>query len=188
VKLYAQVEATGQGVVPPSYGQVPAGPDGSFRLGGLRPGRVHFALGWPQVPGLTLARVELNGVEQRGGLEVGDGVQLTGARVVLVYGSAVMRGQVTVTNGTLEDDARLVVFARRTGAGDDPSGNFAKGAEADSRGRFVIEGVAAGPYEVRARVFTARGPRRQSRPVSVNVPEAGDVTVTLTLDLAADDK
>jgi len=186
VKLYAQVE-TGPGVVPPSYAQVPAAPDGSFRLGGLRPGRVRFGLGWPQVPGLTLARVELNGVEQRDGFEVGDGAQLTGARVVLVFGSAVLRGQVALTNGALDDESRLVVFARRTG--DDPSASFGKGAEADARGRFVIEGVVAGHYEVRARVFSRRGAGPQSPPVSVNVPESGDVTVTLALDLgAANDK
>ena len=181
LRLYAQTETGAPG--PPSYAQSPVADDGNFRLAGLRPGKLHLGLGWPQVPGLVLSRIELNGVALREGFEVAEGAQVSGVRVVALYGNSVVRGQINVTNGTLETGTRLVVFAQR--AGEDPrAGGYAKGAEADARGRFVMEGVAAGDYEFTARSFTRRGARHQSPRVHVAVPESGEATVTLTIDLS----
>jgi hypothetical protein len=159
-------------------------------LTGLRPGKFHLGLGWPQVPGLQLARVEWNGVEQRGGIEIAEGAQISGVRVVLLYGNSVVRGQVNLTNGTLAPGARLFVFARLVGIAEDSRyGNYGKGVEADARGRFILEGLAAGTYEFTPRVFTRQGPRHSGRSQQVAVPEGGEATVTLTLDLGVvDDK
>ncbi|HEV3470387.1 MAG TPA: carboxypeptidase regulatory-like domain-containing protein [Pyrinomonadaceae bacterium] len=185
VKLFGHVEAT-SALGAPSHAQAAVGPDGGFRLTGLRPGKLRFGLGWPQVPGLTFARVEVNGTEARDGVEVGDGAQVAGVRVVLVYGNSVVRGQVNLSNGALAPEARLVVFARRAGSAEPfGGGSYGKGAEADARGRFVMEGLSAGDYEFAARVFTPQGPRQQGPRVPVTVPENGEATVTLTLDLSA---
>lgn len=183
IRLHGETETVGAPAAP-NYAQAPVGADGGFRLTGLRPGRLRIGLGWPQVRGLVLARVELSGVEQRDGIEIGEGAQVSGARVVVVYGNSVVRGQINITNGSPGPDARLVVFARRTGGGAEARyGGFGQGAEVDARGRFIMEGLAAGDYEFTARVFTRQGQRHQSQRAHVNVPEGGEASVTLTLDL-----
>jgi predicted phage tail protein len=75
---------------------------------------------------------------------------------------------------------RMIVIARRIGSNDD---QWSKGAEADTRGRFQLEGLAAGEYEVQARAFSTigRGPTLMSESQRVSVGEGGDVTISLTL-------
>jgi protocatechuate 3,4-dioxygenase beta subunit len=187
LRIAAHAEPTGSALTPPTYAHAQVAPDGSFRVGGLRPGRVRFGLGWPQTPGVTLARVELNGAAQNEGFEIAEGAQLSGVRVVVAYGSAVVRGQVNVTNGTLPPNAQLFVFARRVVPGQDPRrGDSGRGAQVDARGRFLMEGVAAGEYEITVRLLvpnTPGAPHATSRQ-QVFVPEGGDITLTFTLDLA----
>lgn len=158
---------------------VPVAPDGSFQITGVRPGRFRLDAGMSEVKGLAFSRVEVGGADQREGINVAEGAQVTGVRVVLVYGTATLRGQVGVANGgALPQGARTVVIARRVGG---PESSLPKGAEADARGLFQIDGLPAGEYEVSARSF---GPNRQpltSEPARVSVNEGGEVTINLTL-------
>ncbi|HEV2707871.1 MAG TPA: hypothetical protein VGV59_18270 [Pyrinomonadaceae bacterium] len=63
--------------------------DGSFRIRGLRPGKLRVAVGNPlAAKGLTLRRVERNGVEQRDGIDIAPEEQVTGVRIVLAYRAA----------------------------------------------------------------------------------------------------
>jgi hypothetical protein len=188
LKLYGYVEPTGEMLTAPNGSQSSINPDGSFRMGGLRPGKLRFGIGWPQAKGLTLSRVEQNGTTQRdggdgGGIDVVEGAQLTGVRVVLAYGSAVVRGQVNLGGGTLPQGGRVIAFARRVGGGEERG---ARTVEVDARGRFVIDGLSAGEYVVQARVFVA-GPGQifQSDPQHVSLGEGGDTNITLALDLSA---
>jgi protocatechuate 3,4-dioxygenase beta subunit len=184
LRLSAQIGPVPGALSPPSFANVQVAPDGSFRLPGLRPGRLRIGLGWPQTPGLMLTRVELNGAEQRDGFEVAEGAQLTGVRVVVAYGNGVVRGQVNVANGTLAPDTHIAVFARRVVPGEDTRrGDMGRGAQADARGRFILEGLPAGEYEISARVFTPSGMRQQSARQQLSLPDGGEATVTLTLDL-----
>ena len=183
-RLAAHAEPSRGALSPPNFANVQVAPDGAFRVGGLRPGRLRLGTGWPQVKGLTLTRVEVGGVEQRDSLEVAEGAQLTNVRVVLTYGNSTVRGQINVTNGALAADARLVVFARRAAPGEDPQdGDMGRGAQVDARGRFLMQGLPAGEYYVSARVFTPQGLRSPSARQHVSVPEGGEVNVTLNLDL-----
>jgi Carboxypeptidase regulatory-like domain len=152
-------------------------PDGSFRMTGIRPGKFRLNIN-TETKGLAFARVEVGGAEQRDGLEITEGAQVTGVRIVLAYGTGVIRGQVSFPGGGAPPQGtRVVVIARR--AGSDSQGT--KGGEADTRGRFQIEGLSAGEYEVQARAF-GTGPAYQSEPQRVSVGEGGgDLTLSLNL-------
>src|SRR5215207_7883962 len=82
----------------------PIAPDGSFQLTGLPGGTVNISLGAMSGPfppkGFNLARIEREGILPQRGVELKDGEQLTGLRVVLTYGSATLRGVVKLENGT----------------------------------------------------------------------------------------
>lgn len=155
-------------------------PDGSFRLTGVRPGKFRLNFN-SEVKGLSLSRIEVGGVVQREGVQVAEGAQVTDVRLVLVYGSAVLRGQLNFPGGGAPPQGtRMIVIARRVGSNDD---QWSKGAEADARGRFQLEGLAAGEYEVQARAFntTNRGPGLVSEPQRISVGQGSDVSISLTL-------
>lgn len=159
-------------------------PDGSFRIIGLQPGKLRLMLGgWPPPKGFTLLRVERDGVEQRAGIvEVPAGAHVTGVRFVLEYGTAILRGQVRVENGTLPEGSHLYVSARRPSA----SEPTLPGAEVDARGRFVMEGLPPGEYQLRLGGNTGRGGQRIPVVVqNVSVTNGVETAVTLVLDLNA---
>jgi hypothetical protein len=168
----------------PRFTQTRVGADGSFRMTGLRPGTVGITLNtWQSnFRGLSLLRVEREGVELRNGqVEVGDGAQVTGVRVVLAYGAGVIRGQVILRDGDQTvsvPGVRLIVFAQRVGSS---SPLARRGADADSRGRFSFEALPAGDYELT--VPSIAGSRAAPARQVVTVPDSGEVNVTINLDL-----
>lgn len=122
-------------------------PDGSFLINGLRPGRLRVVANARRLPqGFSVLRVEREGVAQRDGIDIPqDATHIAGVRVVLAYGSGIVRGSAKVNGGALSPGTRLFVLARRAGA--DPAAVTAS-AEVDARGNFVLEGLAAGEYEL----------------------------------------
>ena len=154
-------------------------PDGGFLLTGIRPGRLSLNVN-TEVKGLAFSRVEVGGAEQRDGVQVTEGANVTGVRIVLAYGSATVRGQVLFPGGVApaQGAPRMVVVVRRVGGSES---RWTNGAEADARGRFQIEGVPAGDYEIQARAFGGRAAPLVSEPTRVSVSEGGDVTVNVTL-------
>ena len=64
----------------------PVNPDGSFRVTGLRKGRVHFGLAFPNegAKRIGLVRIERDGIPQAG-LTLKDGEQVIGLRLVINY-------------------------------------------------------------------------------------------------------
>jgi protocatechuate 3,4-dioxygenase beta subunit len=181
LRLYSFVERRAEGFVPEYGRQITVGADGSFRVGGLRAGKLRFSLADDRTGKLTITRIELNGANMSTGIDVAEGAQVTGARIVLAYGSGVVRGQVNYGNATLPAGSRVIAFARRITTGSDDAGG--RTVEVDSRGRFVIEGLAPGEYEIRARVFS-NGAIYQSDAQRVSLAENGDMNVTVTLDLS----
>jgi hypothetical protein len=180
-RVYGVAERSGMNDTPAGYVRpVTLAPDGSFRLTGVRPGRFNLNVS-SEVKGLSFSRLEVGGVTQREGVQVAEGAQVTDVRLVLVYGSAVLRGQLNFPGGGAPPQGmRTIVMARRVGSNDE---QWSKGAEGDTRGRFQLEGLAAGEYEVQARAFgtTGRGPGLVSELQRVSIGEGGDVTITLTL-------
>jgi hypothetical protein len=159
-------------------------PDGSFRISGLSPGKIRIFLGgWPPLKGFSLLRVEREGVEQRGGvIEVPAGVEVGGVRLVLEYGSGIVRGRVRVENGTLPESTRMYVTARRPSQ----SETSLPGVEVDARGNFVFEGLPTGQYQFRLAVQLGQsGQRIPPVTQNANVVNDTETEVTLVLDLSA---
>jgi hypothetical protein len=139
------------------------GPDGSFRIGGLPPGRVRLSVNGPGGfgggNGFALARIERGGAVIDGEFNVASGEQVTGIRVVVVYAAGVIQGRVVITGGTLPPGTRLMVSARTLNSA---GRNFP--AQVDTSGQFRFEGLAPGNYEVRLNAMVGgfrggRGPR-----------------------------
>ena len=179
-------------IVPPGGGMVlssatsPVGPDGSFRLTGLGAGNVNFNLGTISRPfppkGFTIVRLEHDGVAVKGGIELKDGEQLMGVRVVLSYGNAIIRGLVVTESGPLPEGTRVSVSLGKPGE----RGIGARPPVVDQRGRFLIEGIPAGTYELTTLIgiTTPSTPARVFRQV-VTVQEGSSQDVTITVDLSA---
>jgi 5-hydroxyisourate hydrolase-like protein (transthyretin family) len=159
------------------------GPDGSFRVGGLQAGTALLSFEtMNRVKGLTVARLERDGVVQPNGIQVQNAEHVTGIKLVVTYSNGSVRGVVKMENGTLPPNGRLVVELTKTG-GDVRAG--VRPAEADSRGHFLVEGLAAGSYEIRV---TAFAPEWRRRPASakqlVTVTDGATTDVLLSIDLS----
>jgi hypothetical protein len=160
----------------------PINPDGSFRIGGLLAGNANFWIsaqeGRRQV-NFNIVRVERDGVVQRGGLEIKPGEQVTGVKLVVSYGTGVVRGEVQYLNGPLPAGGRLDVWIRKVSETDSNS----RSQNIDSRGHFRIEGVSAGSYDLHVNAHLPGGravPWKQS--ISVSEGAVSDVVVILDLN------
>jgi Carboxypeptidase regulatory-like domain len=184
-----------EGLSAPATSSIPINPDGSFLITGIRPGKVRIFLGGAP-KGFTLLRVEREGALQSDGVEVGSGESVSGVRVVIGHGTGVVRGEVRVQGGQLTPDMRLSVRARRL-EGED---QVAVGAFLDARGRFTLEGLLPGEYEV---VVYLMNPVTQSGSVppprgvfrsrtlakqNIVVSNGAETQMTLVADLSAKDK
>lgn len=162
-------------------------PDGSFRLAGLSAGTVTLLLGskmGPPAKGFNITRIERDGIVMPRGVEIKDGEQITGLRVVLSYGTASVRGVVKLENGSLPQGARI--FVRATKPGENPVMMIPP--QVDARGHFFIDGLAPGIYELTVSITGpgAGPPRNVKREVSV---QEGIVTdVIITIDMSATPK
>ena len=162
----------------------PIKPDGSFHVGGLTAGTVGFSVGaWSQfgdAKPIPVLRVERDGVVQPNGIQIQNGEHIAGIRIVAAYSSGSIRGVVKLENGTLPPSGHLVVSVAKVGE-TAPNGG---GTETDARGRFLIEGLATGSYEVTVTAYVPewrQGPRRIKQLVTVTDGSATDVLVTLDL-------
>ncbi|HEY8461229.1 MAG TPA: hypothetical protein VIM99_12660, partial [Blastocatellia bacterium] len=102
------------------------------------------ALPPPELRGLTLARIEQNGAPAHEGIEVNPGEQVTGVRLVFLYGALTLRGEVKIAGGAFPAGSKLFAAARRV---DQPMQN-SRGAEVDARGQFAIENLPPAEYEI----------------------------------------
>ena len=181
LQTYVRSEGTGSG-----FGQMSSiNPDGSFRVGGLQPGVAVFQLGAQDrglLTGFVLSRVEREGVVLPRGVEIKSGEQISGVRIVVVYGSGIIRGAIKVENGPLPTGARLMV---RVVKPEDPSFMVRPG-EVDARGRFAMEGVPAGSYDLYVNCFVPGSRARQpSSKQAITVTEGSVSEVELVIDLDA---
>lgn len=179
VALFAFTQTKGGA---PSFSRSPINADGKFSFAGLAPGKVHINMvGFPTPPkGLTLARTEVDGVEQREGIEVTAGGKITGVRLVFSYGAGSIRGQLKSEDGVLPAGLTLQVLVGPPGSG---PRQFSAGV--DARGHFVVQNVPPGTYEMSVMTF---GPNQtpsmytpEPRTVSV---ESGPVQVVLVVNFA----
>jgi hypothetical protein len=171
----------------PSAQQLKIGPNGSFRVDGVRPGKVMLSHQSERNANgaFSLVRIERDGVVQSGGVVIGPSEQVTGLKVVFGYGNGAIRGQVIV-NGGIPNGAYCYIVPRRADATNQDM--MSMGARADARGYFLIEGVAPGQYDLVAQIFTPgpTSPDQRRRPLtgkqSVTVTNGQVAEVTITID------
>ena len=181
VRLYIYVQS--DTIDLPTSRQATLNADGSFHVGGLRTGTASAFLSGPdynEPKDFVVSRIERDGVIQARGLEIKAGEQITGVRVVIAYGSGVIRGTIQY-RGALPPGARVFARLSRTG---EPNPTNMKTAVVDDRGHFVIEGVAAGTYDLTVNAFI-RGlsGKQPSEKQQVNVSDGAVTEVTIILDL-----
>jgi len=151
-----------------------------------------FLGGFPAPKGFSLLRVERDSVEQRDGIDIGANENVTGVRVVIGHGTGVVRGEVKIQNGQLDPDTRLRVTARRLEA----QGPVTASELVDARGRFILEGLIPGEYELILNAMSVRPPSAPAGPAppgvvtpkllakqNVTVSNGSEAEVTLVVDL-----
>ena len=187
VNLYAFVQQ--KGLAAPSFGQSAIGPDGSFQMSGLAPGKARIGIqGFPSPPkGLTLVRTELDGLEQPDGIEVAAGAQINGVRLLFAYGTGTIRGEVKIEGGSLPEGMKLEVMVRSAAA---ESRKFNRGADLDGRLHFVLENIPPGSYEVVVLGDVETAGPKPTPPVeflkqTVRVSNGAETNVNLVVDLTA---
>ena len=161
------------------------GPDGSFRISGLRPGRVKLLIGgYPPPKGFALTRMDRDGVEQRdGSFEITAGEEVSGVRVTIAYGTSVIRGQLKITGRALPQGAWFSVRLKRAGSESIRPDWL---TEADDRNRFLFEDVPPGDYELIVTGYidvpgvpASRLPEVKKR---VTVSNDGEAEITIVID------
>lgn len=159
--------------------------DGTFRISGVRPGKVRIVAPISVEPkGFTLARVEYNGVEVKE-FDIAQGEQITGVRLIFTYGTSILAGHVEIKGGALPPSARMSISAIREGVS--PEWLGAKRASVDARGQFVLEGLSQGNYKVRLDIYTPDAASQLNLPkveLPVAVMDNTRQEVTLVLDLS----
>lgn len=184
-RLLAETMMRGSVQSSPGYGigtSSPIAADGSFRLAGLANGVAHISISGianPYPPkSLMISRVERDGIVVRG-FELKDGEQITGVKVFITYGSAVLRGVVKLENGPLPAGVRVSLLLNKPGE----RVSYLRPPQVDERGNFLLEGIPPGPYEITAQIF---GPNVRAAKLvkqQVTLTEGAVTDVTITIDL-----
>ncbi|HXQ72753.1 MAG TPA: carboxypeptidase regulatory-like domain-containing protein [Pyrinomonadaceae bacterium] len=122
-------------------------PDGSFSVKGLATGNATLSIG--AAVRLPVIRIERNGVIQLGGMDIRQGEDITGLRIVVGFGDASIRGTIEIENGATPPNGRLFVWSRRLNS----ASYGLSAAQIDARGQFVIDNLFPGTYELTAGVM-----------------------------------
>jgi hypothetical protein len=159
---------------------------------GLVPGFATFSLGatgaafGSLAQRLSIARVERDGVLQPRGIEIKGEETISGVRLILKYTSGIIRGSIRVINGELPANSRFSV--RLNNEGTEAPGSYARRLPVvDTRGRFVMEGVADGTYQLIANVtITLPDGRIQtfSGKQQATILDGNIADITISIDMA----
>jgi hypothetical protein len=96
----------------------------------------------------------------------------------LKYGTGSIRGEVKLENGPLPAGGRLMVWIKKVG---ETESNF-RPYTPDLRGHFLIEGIAAGDYELYVNAnIPGREPPRSTQTVTITDGAVSDVLITVDL-------
>jgi protocatechuate 3,4-dioxygenase beta subunit len=165
-------------------------PDGSFRITGLAPGRATIYIYSQENPNsrrFTQIRIERDGVEQPPEINLPAGQSISNLRVLVSYGTGVIRGMLKFENGTPPPNARAYVRIKKDGR------NLEMGTTIDARGHFRMNDVPAGNYEVTLNLgFSAPLPAGQRPPEPppkqfVTVADDTEAEVNFTINLSPKD-
>lgn len=184
--------------VAPMGRSVTVAADGSFRTAGLPRGIANFRLAmYPPPKGLSFLRMERDGVEQKNGIEVGLAEEISGVKVIFGYGTGAIRGQVEILGGEIPPRAIMYVMLQQLDAMQrsqySPPQPFRRPTVPDSRGRFVVDGLLPGEYDLRLTYevlpvgdISQTSPKIVTRRVTVN--NGAETQVTIVIDPNAKDQ
>jgi hypothetical protein len=147
-------------------------------------------MSYPAPKGVDLVRVEREGIVQKNGIEVGLEEEITGVKIVFGYGTGIIRGQVKVENGDIADLARMFINIRRTGSAQYLN---VRNPTPDSRGRFIIDGLQPGEYDVSLIVQIKPGTTVEGKPAvftkdvkeTIRVTNGTETQLTMLVTLTA---
>jgi len=185
MRVIANVSSTSN---PPTHNQGSGiiAPDGSFRIGGLSPGKAYIYIYSPENPNsrrFSQLRIERDGVDQTQGVEIQAGQSISNLRVFVSYGTGVIVGTVKFENGSPPPNTRPYVGIRRDGRPLD------MGIAVDARGHFRLKDIPPGNYEVTLNLGflppSLQSGRRPQPPLKQFVTVADDTEseVNFTVDL-----
>jgi len=167
----------------PSFHQLTPNSDGSFRVSGIAAGtaRVTFYPRTSDEARFSFLRIERDGIDQSPGLKVKSGEQITELRIVIGYGTGSVRGTVKVENGPLPSNMQIYVLLQRQSV----SGPVTlKSSMVDPQGRFLIEWLPAGNYEVAVRVYDAATNQMTSnarQPIVISDGVVSEISIPINL-------
>jgi hypothetical protein len=147
VSLFTYIQPAGPNAprVPMARRPIKVNVDGGFRIQGLHAGKARIMISPPpEMRGLMLGRVEQNGTPAPEGIDVGPGEQVTGVRLVLIYGSLTLRGEVKIVGDAVPAGQKFYAQASRL----DQTMQNEQSGEVDARGQFLIENLTPGEYEI----------------------------------------
>lgn len=162
---------------------------GNIQFKGVRAGKVTISPSGSGVKGFALARLERDGAPLVDGLQVNAGETVTGLRIVLAQGNATIRGEIKVEGGTLPEDVGMNIKAKPANkTQNDGWGSI------DARGKFQIENLSSGSYELVVETYMKRPPygkpsvTLQANAKTVQVTNGQDSTVNLTVTIGSTSK
>ncbi|HEY9232770.1 MAG TPA: carboxypeptidase-like regulatory domain-containing protein, partial [Blastocatellia bacterium] len=184
-QLQLQASNFGEAVSAPRQLTARIASDGSFRLAGVQPGHLNFYVNsFFEPTKLVVLRTERGGTAQKAGVQIAAGESVNDIRVVLAVTSGKLRGEIKFTGGGSLDDYDVMVTATRVGG--EPSFSKHTG-EVDASGRFTIEDLVPGDYEVTVQATNADAPDNSSKPATakqrVTVMKDSEANVSLTIEL-----
>ena len=171
---------------------VPLKPDGSFKLNGLRAGNAQIQVNAMSPYGsrdLLVVRLERDGIEQPGKINIKEGEDVQGIRLTVKHLTSAIRGQVKIEGGELPPSARMFISITLLDGNANPNTSY-RTEELDLRRRFFAQGLPAGRYEVKANVYIP-GRRFDSEETKQEVTVAdnsvGEVVLTVKLKTNQDE-
>jgi hypothetical protein len=171
--------------------------DGSFRLPGLPPGKARILLTTKgREYEFWMIRLERGGSLSPWEIEIGPGEQINNTRVVVVYGDAVLHGQIKIPGMSFPEGVTYRVYARRYS---DPTSLSSFKQDVDAGGKFLITSLVPGEYELKIGLSIRSNPASIDRRlmeaaarfkeiVTIKGGAENQVTLTLNLDRQEENK
>lgn len=170
-----------KGASSPTYSRGSIAADGSFHFAGLSPGKARISVMTfsSTTKGPQLVRTEVDGLEQSEGFDITAGAHVTGVRLIFVYGTGKIRGEIRFEGGVLPPPTTYLLSMRP--ATGDPSKN-SRFVEIDTRGHFTVQDLPPGSYEL---TLKPRGNTTAFEPVTrtITVANGSETAVVLVVNL-----